>query len=119
SPRHPASAAATAGRSRSPRDPAGPSSPFGTRYVGDMDRLFDTYGLLVAEMQDWFRRHHPKDPTDSDFVCRQAIRAKAFDTVRGVLPAASLSNVGIFGTCQGYEQLLLRLRAHPLPEART
>ena len=49
---------------------------------------------------------------------RQAIRAKAFDALRGILPAASLSNVGIYGTGQGYEQLLLRLRAHPLPEAR-
>src|SRR3546814_18169799 len=35
-----------------------------------------------------------------------------------MLPAASLSNVGIYGTGQGYEALLLRMRAHPLPEAR-
>ena len=49
---------------------------------------------------------------------RQAIRAKAFDAVRGVLPAASLSNVGIYGTGQGYEALLLRMRSHPLPESR-
>jgi thymidylate synthase ThyX len=35
-----------------------------------------------------------------------------------MLPAATLSNVGIYGTGQGYEQLLLRMRAHPLPEAR-
>jgi thymidylate synthase ThyX len=35
-----------------------------------------------------------------------------------VLPAASLSNVGIYGTGQAYEALLLRMRAHPLPEAR-
>ena len=33
-------------------------------------------------------------------------------------PAASLSNVGIYGTGQGYEALLLRMRSHPLPEAR-
>ena len=38
--------------------------------------------------------------------------------LRGLLPAASLSNVGIYGTGQAYEQLLLRMRAHPLPEAR-
>ncbi len=50
---------------------------------------------------------------------RQAIQAKAFDAVRGVLPAASLSNVGIYGTGQGYEALLLRMRSHPLPEARS
>jgi thymidylate synthase ThyX len=103
------------GRYRYHRDPEVLSSRLGTRYVGDMDRLFDTYGALVGEMQDWFRANHPKDPA----VYRQAIRAKAFDTVRGVLPAASLSNVGIFGTGQAYEQLLLRMRAHPLPEART
>ena len=62
----------------------------------------------------WLHARYPKAPGDSDFVHRQAIRAKALDAVRGVLPAASLSNVGIYGTGQGYEQLLLRMRAHPL-----
>jgi thymidylate synthase ThyX len=52
-------------------------------------------------------------------VYRQAVRAKAFDALRGILPAASLSNVGIYGTGQAYEALLLRMRSHPLPEART
>jgi thymidylate synthase ThyX len=107
------------GRYRYHRDPEVLSSRLGTRYVGDMDRLFDTYGALIPHMQDWFRQTHPKRPDDSDFVYRQAIRAKAFDTLRGILPAAALSNVGIYGTGQGYEQLLLRMRAHPLPEART
>ncbi|MGH2684605.1 MAG: FAD-dependent thymidylate synthase, partial [Actinomycetota bacterium] len=106
------------GRYRYYRDPDLLSSPLGTRYVGDMDRLFDTYAGLVPELCEWFKGAYPKDPSDSDFVYRQAIRAKAFDAVRGVLPAASLSNVGIYGTGQGYEALLLRMRAHPLPEAR-
>ena len=70
------------------------------------------------EVQEWCREAFPKDPADSDFVYRQSIRAKALDAVRGILPAASLSNVGIYGTGQGYEALLLRMRAHPLPEAR-
>jgi thymidylate synthase ThyX len=35
-----------------------------------------------------------------------------------MLPAATLSNVGIYGTGQAYEALLLRMRAHPLPETR-
>jgi thymidylate synthase ThyX len=60
----------------------------------------------------------PKVAGDSDFVYRQATRAKALDAVRGLLPAASLSNVGIYGSGQAFEQLLLRMRAHPLPEAR-
>ena len=107
------------GRYRYYRDPACSPSPLGTRYVGDMDRLFDTYAELVpTRHRARPRRRSPKDPDDSDFVYRQAIRAKALDAVRGILPAASLSNVGIYGTGQAFEALLLRMRAHPLPEAR-
>jgi hypothetical protein len=36
-----------------------------------------------------------------------------------MLPAAATSNVGIYGSGQAYEALLVRLRAHPLPEARS
>jgi thymidylate synthase ThyX len=106
------------GRYRYYRDPEVLGSGLGLRYIGDMDRLFDAYAELVPLMSDFYRERFPKDPADSDFVYRQAIRAKAFDAVRGVLPAASISNVGIYGTGQGYEALLLRMRSHPLPEAR-
>ena len=106
------------GRYRFHRPPEVLGSAFGTRYVGDMDRLFDTYAELVPVLSDFFREVFPKDAGDSDFVYRQAIRAKAFDALRGILPASSLSNLGIYGTGQGYEALLLRMRAHPLPEAR-
>jgi thymidylate synthase ThyX len=106
------------GRYRYWRDPEVLSSPLGTRYVGDLDRLFDTYAELVPVLADHFRAQHPKDPGDSDFVYRQAIKAKALDSVRGILPAAAQSNVGIYGSGQAYEQLLLRMRSHPLPEAR-
>ena len=106
------------GRYRYVRDPAILDSALGARYVGDMDRLFDTYAELVPILAEWFRQRYPKDPSDSDFVYRQSIRAKAFDALRGILPAASLSNVGIYGTGQAYEMQLLRMRAHPLPEAR-
>jgi thymidylate synthase ThyX len=106
------------GRYRYYRPPEVTMSSLGTRYVGDLDRLFDTYSELVPVMQDFFRAQFPKQDGDSDFVYRQAIRAKAFDALRGILPAASLSNVGIYGTGQAYEMLLLRMRSHPLPEAR-
>ena len=106
------------GRYRYYRDPEVCSGPLGTRYVGDMDRMFDTYSELVGLVTDHVRATVPRGPADSDFIYRQATRAKALDAVRGVLPAASLSNVGIYGTGQGYESLLLRMRAHPLPEAR-
>ena len=106
------------GRYRFYRDPAVLASRLGTRYVGDMDRLFDAYSHVLAAVTDHVRATVERHPDDSDFVFRQATRAKALDAVRGILPAASLSNVGIYGSGQAFEALLLRLRAHPLPEAR-
>ncbi len=106
------------GRYRYHRDPAVLASPLGTRYVADLDHLFDIYRALVPVMSDFYRARHPKEKGDSDFVYRQSVKAKAFDALRGLLPAAALSNVGIYGTGQAYELLLLRMRGHPLPEAR-
>ena len=107
------------GRYRYYRDPAVLASRLGTRYVGDMDRMFDAYSRSLDGGHRARARHRsPAQPDDSDFVYRQATRAKALDAVRGMLPAASLSNVGIYGTGQAFEALLLRMRAHPLPEAR-
>ena len=67
--------------------------------------------MQIPPMQDYFSRRYPKSPADSDAVHRAAIRAKALDTLRGMLPAATQSNVGIFGTGQAFEALLLRMRA--------
>ena len=106
------------GRYRFHRDPAVLASRLGTRYVGDMDRLFDAYSLALAAVTDHVRATVERHPDDSDFVFRQATRAKALDAVRGMLPAASLSNLGIYASGQAFEALLLRMRAHPLPEAR-
>ena len=106
------------GRYRFYRDADILNGPFGTRYVGDMDRMFDSYSSMVETVTEHVRKTVKKGATDSDFVYRQATRAKALDAVRGVLPAASLSNLGIYGTGQGYEALLLRMRGHALPEAR-
>ena len=93
-------------------------SRFGARYVGEMDRMFDTYAELLPRMNDWLAQKFPKTAQDTDFVYRQAIRAKALDAVRGLLPASALSNLGIYASGQAYEALLLRMRAHPLPEVR-
>jgi thymidylate synthase ThyX len=106
------------GRYRYFRPPAILGSKLGAKYVADMDAMFDSYSSLLREMLEWARERYPKQASDSDFVHKQAVKAKACDAVRGLLPAASLSNVGIYGTGQAFEALLLRMRAHPLPEAR-
>jgi thymidylate synthase ThyX len=87
-------------------------------YGTTLDRAFDVYARWIEPMQAYFRERYPKAPSDSDGVHRAAIRAKALDTLRGLLPAATQSNLGMYGTGQAYEALLLRLRAHPLAEAR-
>ena len=51
------------GRFRFYRDPAVLSSRFGTRYVGDMDRLFDTYSLLLNKVTDHVRATVDRNPT--------------------------------------------------------
>ena len=106
------------GRYRFYRDADILNGPFGTRYVGDMDRMFDSYSAMVESVTKHIRKTVKHDSNVSDFVFKQATRAKGLDAVRGVLPAASLSNLGIYGTGQGYEALLLRMRGHILPEAR-
>ena len=100
------------------RSPEILESPMGARYIGDMDRLFDSYAIMLPKVQQWLTQRYPQESGDSDFVYRQAIRAKALDAVRGLLPASSLSNVGIYGSGQAYESLLLRMRALALPESR-
>ena len=81
-----------------------------------VDLSFETYRRLMEPMLEYFRHRFPKDPADSEFIYRSTIQAKACDTLRGLLPAATRSNVGIFATGQAYEQLLLRLFANPLVE---
>ena len=88
------------------------------RYVGTLDRAFDVYAAWLPRVYEHSAARFPRGPGDSEAVYRSAIRAKALDTLRGLLPAATVSNVGIFGTGQAYEQLLLRMRGHPLAEVR-
>lgn len=93
-------------------------SPLADRYDQTVEWLFDTYSGLTQRLYDYYAELFPKAESDSDFVYRSTIRAKTCDDLRGLLPAATSSNVGIYATGQAYEQLLLRMRAHPLAEAR-
>ena len=70
-------------------------------------------------MEAWAAERFPRPDDEPEAAHRRALRAKALDLLRGLLPAASLSHVGMFASGQAYEQLLLRLYASPLPEART
>jgi thymidylate synthase ThyX len=93
-------------------------SPLRAAFTRTLDLAFETYARWIPAMEAHFRARYPQSPEDSDAVYRSVVRAKALDTLRGLLPAATRSNVGLFGTGQAYEALLLRMFAHPLREVR-
>jgi thymidylate synthase ThyX len=82
-----------------------------------MDELFSIYSRSLGAVESWAAERWPR-ADEPEKAWQRSIRAKALDLLRGLLPAATLSHVGIFATGQAYEQLLLRLMASPLPEAR-
>jgi thymidylate synthase ThyX len=98
--------------------PAELSGALRDHYVMTLDAAFDAYRTWLPRLRAFYEVRYPRDPAESEAVYRATIRAKALDTLRGMLPAATVSNVGIYGTGQAYEQLLLRMRAHPLAEVQ-
>lgn len=92
---------------------------FASEYGRFMEDSFETYSRLAAAMTTYFKERFPRSPDDPASVWNASIRAKAYDTARGLLPASTLSNVGIYASGQAYEMALLRMQAHPLEEVRT
>ena len=90
----------------------------GPEYRTAMDELFAIYSRGLEDVQAWAADRWPRDGEQPEGAWRSSIRAKALDLLRGLLPASTLSHVGIYASGQAYEQLLLRLAASPLPEAR-
>ncbi len=112
-----------------PYDGPMPDPPGGYRYYRDdalgpayeraMDELFGIYSRALPRVCAWAESEFPRGPDEPAPAHARAINAKALDLLRGLLPASSLSHMGIFATGQTYEQLILHLLAHPLPEARS
>jgi thymidylate synthase ThyX len=90
----------------------------GPEYEAAMDAVFDVYAQALPRVLSWAADRYPAAPGVAPAAHERALKAKALDLLRGLLPAASLSHMGIFATGQTYEQLILHLLAHPLPEAR-
>ena len=89
----------------------------GPQFATAMDELFSIYSAALQTVEAWAAERWPRGD-EPEPAWRRSIRAKALDLLRGLLPAATLSHVGIFASGQAYEQMLLRLMASPLPEAR-
>jgi len=107
------------GRWRYHLDPDVAASDLGLEYRQVLDGLFATYAELLPALTGHLAAIVPQEPGSSEAAWRRAVKARALDGLRGLLPAATTSNLGIFATGQAYEALLLRLRASALPEARS
>ncbi len=88
-----------------------------TAYESACDRLFDAYSKLLDPMTSYFKERFPQGDA-SERAYASAIRAKTCDALRGLLPAGTLTNVGMYGNGRAFEYLLLKMYASPLAEAR-
>src|ERR1051325_5306842 len=79
-------------------------------YTETMDELFDTYVALLQPLQEWLR----KTFAEKDSI----LEKKAFDTLRGLLPMATLGQVAFRGNAQAFEYLINRSARHPIGELR-
>ncbi len=80
-------------------------------YQQAMNQLFETYTDLIPKVSAWLIEQFP---TETPSI----IEKKAFDTVRGLLPVSTLSQVAFFGNGQAFEYLMSRSLQHPLGEVR-
>ena len=115
-------------------------SPVGGDYIKTMDLIFDTYASAVQPLSEYFRKLKPMEEAeygirdvsgkekysqmDSEALQKQFritynadLRTKACDILRDLLPASTLTNVGLFGNGRYYQNLLTRLYSQEIPES--
>lgn len=98
------------------REPRIMASRHASAYIETMDVLFSTYSRLVEPMQAFVRERFPQEEGISKAAYDSSVRSMALDCLRGLLPAATLTNVGLFGNGRFFESLLVKLRTSPLAE---
>lgn len=83
---------------------------FLTSYRAAMDHLFDTYVALLPKLMGYLK---------ANFTEKESIlEKKAFDTLRGLLPMATLGQVAFRGNAQAFEYFINRSAQHSLGELR-
>src|SRR5947209_16745233 len=87
-------------------------------YEPAADQLFGTYSALVEPLTLAIRERFPIEEGETDRAWKAATRAKALDMLRGLLPAGTLTNLGLFGNGRAFEYLITKLAAHELPECQ-
>ncbi|MBI3413399.1 MAG: FAD-dependent thymidylate synthase [Candidatus Aenigmarchaeota archaeon] len=100
------------------KEPTLMGSQFADEYIRTMNTLFDTYAKMVEPVKKFVVERFPKTDDISDRAYQSTVRAKACDIIRGLLPAGTLTNMGIYGNGRAFEYLLIKMRANGLAEIR-
>lgn len=98
------------------REPILMTSAYRDLYVNTCNSLFETYTKLIPQLSEIFEERFPYDPNTSKAAYSAALRAKVLDCLRGLLPAGTLTNMGIFGNGRFFEQLIHKLHCNNLAE---
>lgn len=87
-------------------------------YVDACDLLFETYVDLLPKVKTLLTEQAPDSGNglDAKGIQARAIKAKAFDLCRGLLPASTLTNMGINGNGRYYEAFLIKMMQHSMME---
>lgn len=98
------------------REPILMTSAYRTIYLDTCNQLFDTYGKLVPPMTAIMEQRFPRDADVSKMAYNAALRAKVLDCLRGLLPASTLTNLGLCANGRFFEQLIHKLHCNNLAE---
>ncbi len=98
------------------REPILLTSAFKETYLSTCDFLFQTYSSLIPPLTEIMEKKFPREPEAPKAAYTAALRARVLDCLRGLLPAATLTNMGLFGNGRFWEHLLHRLQCQPLAE---
>lgn len=98
------------------REPILMTSAYRDDYINTCNMLFDTYSRLIPPLTALIEQRFPKDPVISKAAYTAALRAKVLDCLRGLLPAGTLTNMGLYGNGRFYESLIHKLHCQTLAE---
>lgn len=98
------------------REPILMTSAYKDIYLGTCNQLFETYSRLITPLTEQMEKKFPREPEVSKVAYAAALRAKVLDCLRGLLPASSLTNMGVYGNGRFFETLMQKLNGHNLAE---
>ena len=87
-------------------------------YVATCRRLFDAYQQLIDGCLEYLRGVHRQRERESDTAYLLRLRRFATDGCRAVLPAATLTNVGVTANARTLEHAISKLMSSELSEER-